>query len=87
MCWYEKQIVQHTKKRKMKEVMAMTVVKVAELVGSSKNSWQEAAQAAVSEAQRSYPNITGVEVLNMTAEVQDGSIVEYKADVQVAYVE
>ena len=35
----------------------MTVVKVAELVGSSKNSWQEAAQAAVSEAQRSYPTL------------------------------
>lgn len=65
----------------------MTVVKVAEIVGSSKNSWQEAAQEAVYAAQQSYKNITGVELLNMTAEVENGNIVEYKADVQVAYVE
>jgi flavin-binding protein dodecin len=65
----------------------MTVVKVAEIVGSSPSSWQEAAQEAVSAAQRSYKNITGVELLNMTAEVENGNIVEYKADVQVAYVE
>ncbi len=62
-------------------------VKVAEIVGSSKNSWQEAAQDAVSAAHRSYQSITGVELLNMTAEVENGNIVEYKADVQVAYVE
>ncbi len=65
----------------------MTVVKIAEVVGSSHSSWQEAAQEAVAAAQKSYQHITGVELLNMTAEVESGQIVEYKADVQVAYVE
>lgn len=62
-------------------------VQVAELVGESPNGWQEAVQAAVSEAARSHPNITGVEVYNMTANVKGGRIVEYKANVKVAYTE
>lgn len=65
----------------------MTVVKIAEVVGSSPRSWQEAADEAVTAAQSSFQTITGVELLNMTAEVENGKIVEYRADVQVAYVE
>ena len=64
----------------------MTVVKVLELVGESKEGWQEAAENAVREAARTVDHITGVEVYNMTANVEDGRIVEYKANVKVAFV-
>lgn len=60
-------------------------VKVLELVGESKNSWQEAVENAVKDANQTIRNITGVEVLNSTANVQDGEIVEYKANVQIAF--
>jgi len=60
-------------------------VKVVELVGESKNSWQEAVQNAVKDASKTIRNITGVEVLNNTANVQDGNIVEYKANVKIAF--
>lgn len=63
----------------------MAVVKVMELVGDSTRSWDDAIRNAVREAARSVSNISGVEVLNMTANVKNGEIVEYKADVQVAY--
>jgi flavin-binding protein dodecin len=61
------------------------VVKVLELVGESKNSWQEAAENAVREAARTVDHITGVEIYNMTANVEGGRIVEYKANVKVAF--
>lgn len=63
----------------------MTVVKVLELVGESPTSWQEAAQNAVIEAAKTVDNITGVEVYNLTANVDNGRIVEYKANVKVAF--
>ncbi|MEW6770882.1 MAG: dodecin family protein [Bacillota bacterium] len=61
-------------------------VKVAELVGESPNSWREAVQAAVGEAAQTLGNITGVEVVNLTANVENGQIKEYKANVKVAYL-
>jgi len=64
----------------------MPVVKVLELVGESLTSWQDAAQNAVVEAARTVDNITGVEMYNMTANVEGGRIVEYKANVKVAFV-
>lgn len=61
------------------------VVKVLELVGESPNSWQDAVESAVQEAARTVENITGVEIYNLTGNVQNGQIVEYKANVKVAF--
>ncbi|MGE5591823.1 MAG: dodecin family protein [Bacillota bacterium] len=63
----------------------MSVVKVLELVGESKNSWQEAAANAVKEAAQTVHGITGVEVTNWTANVDNGNLTEYKANVKVAF--
>ncbi|MCL5677583.1 MAG: dodecin family protein [Firmicutes bacterium] len=63
----------------------MPVVKVLELVGESKNSWQEAASNAVQEAAKTVHGISGVEVTNWTANVHDGNLVEYKANVKIAF--
>lgn len=62
-------------------------VKVAELVGESSNSWEAAVQSAVSEASQAMKNITGVEVVNFTANVENGKVAEYKANVKIAYTE
>ncbi len=62
-------------------------VKVAELVGASKDGWQEAVNTAVGEASQKLGNITGVEVINFTANVDQGRVVEYKANVKIAYLE
>ncbi|MBT8398319.1 MAG: dodecin domain-containing protein [Gemmatimonadetes bacterium] len=61
------------------------VAKVIELVGSSKDGWSEAADAAVKQASKSIKNITGIQVVAMTAQVDDGHIATYKATVKVAF--
>jgi flavin-binding protein dodecin len=72
--------------KSFKEAFNMQV-KVAEFVGESPNSWQEAIENAVSEASRSLNNITGVEVYNWTANCEQNMITEYKANIKIAYVE
>lgn len=64
----------------------MSVVKVVELVGSSKHSWQDAAEEAIREASQSLRHITGVDVVNQTAQVEGGKIIEYRTTLNVAFV-
>ncbi|NPV28574.1 MAG: dodecin domain-containing protein [Firmicutes bacterium] len=62
-------------------------VKVVELVGESPTSWKDAVRSAVREASKTINSITGVEVMNLTANVQNGDVVEYKANVKIAYTD
>lgn len=64
----------------------MPVVKIVELIGSSPESWEEAVENAVKEAAKTIKNIRGVHVKRCTAKVEDNKIVEYRADVKVAFV-
>lgn len=63
----------------------MAVVKILNVVGDSTKSWDDAIQNAVAEASKTVDNISGIEVLNQTANVKDGKIVEYKANIQIAF--
>lgn len=63
----------------------MKVAKIIELVGSSSKGWEEAARSAVAEAVKTVRNIRGVEVVGMTAVVEDTEIREYRATVKVAF--
>jgi flavin-binding protein dodecin len=63
----------------------MSVAKIIELVGSSTESWEDAVRSAVAEASRTLRGVTGVDVQDWTASVEDGEIVEYKANVKVAF--
>ena len=67
-------------------VQAPGLIRVTELVGVSNKSWSDAARQAVDKASNSIPHITGVDVLNSTATVREGKIVEYHVDLKVAYV-
>ena len=63
----------------------MGVVKVIELVGTSRHNWTEAVDNAVNEASKTLDDIVGVEVTNFTANVDSSKITEYKADVRIAF--
>ena len=63
----------------------MSVVKVVELVGSSTRGWEDAVKNAIEDASQTVENITGVEILNMTAKVTEGNVEEYKANVKLAF--
>ena len=58
----------------------MSVAKIVELVGSSDKGWEDAAQAAVSEALKTLRGVRGIEVVDQTAQVDSktGKITKYR---------
>jgi dodecin len=62
------------------------VVKIVELMGVSEESFSDAVRQAVKEASKTIRNITGVEVIKATAEVEDDEIFEYHVTVRLAFV-
>ena len=70
----------------MEKVKNITVVKIVELIGSSPNSWEEAAGNAVKEAAKTVRNIKGVHVKRCTAKVENNKIVEYRTVVKIAFI-
>ena len=63
----------------------MNTIKVIELIGTSKKSWEDATNNAVKEAQETLSGITGVEVVGQTARVEKGAIVEFRANLKLAF--
>ncbi|WP_306053029.1 dodecin family protein [Natronococcus wangiae] len=63
----------------------MTAVKVIRVMGTSKESWEDAAHEAVREASQSVDDISGVNVERWTADVEDGEIIEYKVTTEIAF--
>jgi flavin-binding protein dodecin len=65
-----------------------SVVKVITIIGSSEESFAKAADEAVRTAQKTIRNITGVDVVSMSATVDPnpGGIKEYRTTVNVAFV-
>jgi dodecin len=63
------------------------VAKIIEIVGSSDESWQDAAQAALNESKKTVHGITGIEVGDMTAKVDpnNGAITQYHTTVKIAF--
>jgi len=63
----------------------MGVIIIREMVGSSSESWSEAAENAVARASQTVRNIRQVEVVRHTARVDDGRIVEYQVQVKIHF--
>ncbi|WP_135820132.1 dodecin family protein [Halostella litorea] len=63
----------------------MTAVKIIKVMGTSDDSWQAAAEEAYRQASQTVDDISGVEVEDWTADVDDGEITQYKATVEVAF--
>lgn len=60
-------------------------VKTVELVGNSTESWEDAAQNALADANETIENISGVELVSQTADVADGQIERYKSTLHIAF--
>ncbi len=67
-------------------VKRMPVVKIIELIGSSPNSWEEAVKNALAEAAKTVKNIKSVYVKSCKAKVANNKIIEYRANVKIAFV-
>ena len=63
----------------------MWVSKVNELIGSSPESFEEAARSVLSRANRTLRGITGIEVLEKRVKIEDGRIVEYRVRLRLVF--
>ena len=62
-----------------------SVYKVIELVGTSPNSFEEAARNAVETAAKSLQDIRIAEVTEFDMKVEDGKVVSYRAKVKISF--
>jgi flavin-binding protein dodecin len=74
-----------THKEERGEDMAESVYKVIELVGSSSESWEKAAAAAIEKAGESLRDLRIAEVLELDMQLKDGKIQGYRARVKVSF--
>ncbi|MHC4431960.1 MAG: dodecin family protein [Planctomycetota bacterium] len=65
--------------------MGTSVYKVIELVGSSSESWEKAAKAAVKTAAKSLRDLRIAEVVQMDMHLEDGKVKAYRAKVKVSF--
>lgn len=65
--------------------MAESVYKVIELVGTSTESWERAAAAAVERAGSSLRNLRVAEVSKLDMTVEDGNVAAYRAKLKVSF--
>jgi flavin-binding protein dodecin len=65
--------------------MASSVYKVIELVGTSTDSWEEAARAAVERASQSLRDLRIAEVVEFDMQITDGKVEAYRARVKVSF--
>ncbi len=65
--------------------MAESVYKVIELVGTSAESWEKAAAAAIERAGQSLRDLRIAEVSELDLQLKDGKIQSYRARVKVSF--
>jgi len=65
--------------------VADSVYKVIELVGTSTDSWERAAAAAVDRAGTSLRDLRVAEVVELDMQLEDGKVTAYRAKVKVSF--
>ena len=65
--------------------MADSVYKVIELVGTSTESWERAATAAVERASQTLRDLRVAEVVELDMQLEAGRVVAYRAKVNVSF--
>ncbi len=65
--------------------MAETVYKVIELVGTSTESWEKAAKAAVERAGESLRDLRVAEVVEQDLVIEKGKVEAYRTKIKVSF--
>ena len=65
--------------------MAESVYNVIELVGTSSESWEKAARAAVERASKSLRDLRVAEVVQQDLIIDDGKVTAYRSKVKVSF--
>ena len=65
--------------------MADSVYKVIELVGTSSESWERAAKAAVDQAAKTLIDLRVAEVVELDLQIDEGRVLLYRAKIKVSF--
>ena len=65
--------------------MEESVYKVIEFVGTSTESWERAAAAAVERASQSLRDLRIAEVVQLDMQLEEGKVVAYRAKLKVSF--
>jgi flavin-binding protein dodecin len=65
--------------------MAESVYKVIELVGTSTESWEKAAAAAVATAAKSLKDLRIAEVIEQDMQIEDGKVSSYRVKMKLSF--
>ena len=65
--------------------MNESVYGVIELIGSSSESWEQAAENAVREASGNYPDLRVAEVVEMDVLIEDGAVIAFRTKLRLSY--
>ena len=65
--------------------MAESVYKVIELVGTSPDSWEKAAAAAVKRAATTLRDLRVAEISQLDMQLKDGKVESYRAKIKVSF--
>jgi len=65
--------------------MAESVYKVIELVGTSPESWEKAAAAAIKRAAKTLRDLRVAEISHLDIQLKDGKVESYRAKVKVSF--
>jgi len=65
--------------------MAESVYKIIELVGTSTESWERAATAAVEMASQSLHNLRIAEIVELDMQLEEGKVRAYRAKVKISF--
>jgi len=73
------------RKQQWEDTVADSVYKVIELVGTSTESWEKAATAAVGRAGKSLRDLRIAEIVELDMQLKDGKVEAYRAKVKVSF--
>lgn len=65
--------------------MADSVYKIVQLVGTSPDSWEQAAAAAVARASESLRDLRVAEVEELDVVIENGAVTAYRAKLNVSF--
>jgi dodecin len=66
-------------------MMENPVYRVIELIGSSSDSWEQAAQNAVKEASKTYDDLRVAEVVEMDVLIENGNVIAYRTKLRLSF--
>jgi len=81
----ERAILRARRRRRREEVLEMSVYKVVEIIGTSTQSWEDAAVTAVNKARETIRNLRVAEVVEQDLDLDENGAVTVRTKLSVSF--